>query len=250
MASAAARLLFLCEFPVVVLEREQPLAVRRLVAFAEAVFAGECVVEGVTGRLCPATALGAARLDHVPVAVDPQATCLGALRPGLVVDARMAKRAPGPLPLADVPLVGLGPGFCIGANAAAVVETQRGPDLGRVLWSGSPLADTGVPAPILGEGARRVVRAPCAGVFRARVSIGALVEPGTLLGTVAEQPVCAAVAGRLRGIVADGVSVGPAVKLGDVDPRGAAVDPAVISDKARAVAAGVLEAVAVLLARR
>jgi xanthine dehydrogenase accessory factor len=43
--------------------------------------------------------------------------------------------------------------------------------------------------------------------------------------------------------VADGTPVAAGTKLGDIDPRGAAVDPCLVSDKARAVAAGVLEAI-------
>jgi xanthine dehydrogenase accessory factor len=62
-------------------------------------------------------------------------------------------------------------------------------------------------------------------------------------------PVRAEIAGLLRGLVADGVVLREGVKLGDIDPRGREVDPAVVSDKARAVAAGVLEA-AVLGTRR
>jgi xanthine dehydrogenase accessory factor len=140
-------------------------------------------------------------------------------------------------------VVGLGPGFEAGRDVDAVVETQRGPSLGRVLWAGSAAADTRVPAAVEGHTEARVLRSPRPGTFRGHVSLAALVAAGDVVGDVEGAPVRAAIAGLLRGLLADGVEVGEGIKVGDVDPRGAAVDAAAISDKARAVAAGVLEAV-------
>ena len=145
-------------------------------------------------------------------------------------------------------LVGLGPGFTAGREVDAVVETQRGPDLGRVLWTGSAESDTSVPSPVLGYTEKRVLRAPRTGVFRERVEIGAVVIPGDVVGEVDGEPVATPIAGLLRGVLRDGVPVPEGAKVGDVDPRGPGVNAAAISDKARAVAAGVLEAV--LLRRR
>jgi xanthine dehydrogenase accessory factor len=125
----------------------------------------------------------------------------------------------------------------------AVVETQRGPALGRVIWDGPAQADTSVPSPVLGVTQARVLRAARAGRFRAARRIGDLVAQGDTVGHVDGEEVIAGVDGLLRGLVGDGVPVDQGVKLGDIDPRGRAVDAARISDKARAVAAGVLEAV-------
>jgi xanthine dehydrogenase accessory factor len=243
MASAAARLVFLARFRVVVLEREAPLALRRLVAFAEAVFAGACQVEGVPGLRVATSALAAAGPDAVRVAVDPDGRCLAALRPDVVVDGRMAKRNLGTR-LTDAPLViGLGPGFAAGTDVHAVVETQRGPALGSVRWQGEAEADTGVPAAVLGHTSARVLRAPVAGTLVARHAIGALVRAGETVARVGGADVVAEIAGVLRGIVADGVVVEAAVKIGDIDPRGLIVDPSRVSEKGRAIAAGVLEAI-------
>ncbi|MET0554197.1 MAG: selenium-dependent molybdenum cofactor biosynthesis protein YqeB [Vicinamibacteria bacterium] len=243
MASAAARLVFLAGFRVVVLERAAPLALRRLVAFAEAVFAGSCQVEGVPGRRVAIEALAAAGPDAVRVAVDPEASCLAALAPDVVVDGRMAKRNLGTR-RTDAPLViGLGPGLSAGTDVHAVVETQRGPDLGSVRWHGETEADTGVPAAVLGHTAARVLRAPVAGTLVARRAIGDLVGAGETVARVGGADVVAEIAGMLRGIVADGVAVEAAVKIGDIDPRGLLVDPARVSEKGRAIAAGVLEAI-------
>jgi xanthine dehydrogenase accessory factor len=129
-----------------------------------------------------------------------------------------------------------------------VVETQRGPDLGRVLWSGSATPDTALPAAVLGFTTKRVLRAPAAGTYHERLGIGAIVIPGDVVADVDGAPVTTPIAGLLRGAIRDGVAVAAGAKVGDVDPRGPAVDPALVSDKARAVAAGVLEAI--LMRRR
>jgi xanthine dehydrogenase accessory factor len=243
MASAAARLVLLAGFRVIVLEREAPLALRRRVAFAQAVFAGATEVEGIHGRLVAARALSGADTRAILVAVDPDGACLGALRPDVIVDGRMAKRNLGTR-MTDAPLViGLGPGLAAGVDVHAVVETQRGPDLGCVRWRGETEADTGIPAAVLGHTSERVLRAPVAGTLVALRAIGALVEQGETVARIGGADVVAAIAGMLRGIVADGVVVEAAVKIGDIDPRGALVDPARVSEKGRAIAAGVLEAI-------
>jgi len=243
LASAAARLLFLAGFPVVVLERPAPLAVRRMVSFAQAVFSGEVEVEGVPGRLVVADGVedSLASRAFVPVLVDPDGARLS--RAGVIVDARMAKRNLDTRRDQAALVIGLGPGFAAGVDVHAVVETQRGANLGRVYWTGLAEADTAEPAAVRGESDRRVLRAPRAGAFQGRCGIGDVVGKGAVVGEVAEEPVCAQVPGMVRGLLADGVRVTLGEKVGDIEPRGAAVDPARVSDKARAVAAGVLEAV-------
>lgn len=251
LGSAVARLLFACGIPVVLFEREEPLAVRRRAAFSDAVRDGEAEVEGVRGRRVAPGELEdrLAAGDCVPLLVDAENAQLGAMRPAAVVDARMTKLGPGPGRRPDRSSVGLGPGFRAGEDVDAVVETSRGADLGRVIWRGPAASDTGEAAPVAGV-TDRVVRAPRGGRFRAERAIGALVERGECLGWIAEAPVLAPVGGLLRGLIADGVSVAAGVKLGDVDPRGLAVDVTRVSDKGRAVAAGALEALLALYRRR
>ena len=249
MASAAARLLFLSGFPIVVLELERPVAVRRKVCFAEAVVAGRAEVEGVPGRRVDPDQVSSAVEDggFVPVVVDPDGSSLAVLRPDVVIDGRMAKRNLGTR-IGDARVViGLGPGFVAGTDVHAVVETQRGPELGRVRWTGAAETDTMVPAAVQGYAERRVLRAPRSGVFRGEKRIGDVVMPAARLGTVDGEPVMAGIPGLLRGLVADGVAVERGVKIGDIDPRGPLIDAARISDKGRAVAAGVLEAVLIRL---
>jgi xanthine dehydrogenase accessory factor len=246
MASAAARLAFLARLRVVVLERAQPLALRRPVTFAEAVLAGRVTVEGVEGRRVEPARLWDA-LDSsapfVPVCVDPDGLCLPDLRPQVLVDGRMAKRNLGTTP-ADAPLViGLGPGFVAPRDVHAAIETQRGPELGRVIWEGEAQPDTGEPAAVRGHTHGRVLRASASGIFRTRCAIGNLVAAGETVGEVAGRPVVSSIEGMVRGLLADGVPIEEGVKVGDVEPRGRVVDPTRISEKARAIAAGTLEAI-------
>lgn len=230
-----------------VLERAEPLAVRRLVSFAEAVRAGTIEVEGVRARLVTSAA-EARETAEVAVLLDPDLASVAALAPWALLDGRMSKRPPGPRP--EVPfVVALGPGARAGVDVDAVVETQRGPDLGRVIWVGSAEPDSAVPAAVVGFTEKRVLRAPRAGRFRGLASIGDVVVARQPVGEVAGAPVVAAIAGLVRGLLADGVEVAEGTKVGDVDPRGPGISPSAISDKARTVAAGVLEAV-LLAARR
>ncbi|MGO9295185.1 MAG: selenium-dependent molybdenum cofactor biosynthesis protein YqeB [Streptosporangiaceae bacterium] len=240
LATGVAWRLTRAGFPVVVCELPQPLAVRRAVALATAVTDGRVQVQGMTGvRATAAQAPALAREGVVPVVVSPGLPPLDA---AVVVEARMAKRVLDTT-IADAALVvALGPGFTAGRDCHAVVETMRGPQLGRVLWSGSAAADTGTPGPVGGHGAERVLRAPIAGAAHWRARLGDVVEAGALLGTVGGGQIRAPFGGVIRGLIADGTVVPARVKVGDVDPR-ADTDWRQISDKALAVGGGVLEAV-------
>lgn len=251
LASGIALRLHRCGFPVVMTEIACPLAVRRTVAFAQAVFDGACTVEEVAGRRCTideAPAVVAA--GEVAVIVDPAGDAIAALKPPVVVDAIMAKRNTGTR-MADAPLVvALGPGFTAGVDCHAVIETNRGHDLGRVLWQGSAEADTGTPGEVTGMGRRasRVLRAPAAGHVIGRVAIGDRVAEGETIAAiraggvdVAEIP--APFAGAVRGLIHADVMVSSGMKIGDLDPRADAAYCFTTSDKSLAIGGGVLEAI-------
>ncbi len=233
---------------VAVAEIEQPLAVRRKVAFAEAIYAGEVTIEGITGkRVADFTdtfrVLQIFARGQVPVLIDPAAESIKTIRPTVLVDARMRKAPPELSRDAAHLYIGLGPGFEAGYNCHAVVETNRGPFLGRVSWQGSAEADTRLPDPVLGQSERRVLRAPADGVVEARAEIGDLLQEGQLVAEVGGQAVTAPFAGVLRGLIHPGLVITRGTKIGDVDPRG---DPrlcCLVSDKALAVGGGVLEAI-------
>lgn len=248
LATGVAHRLFRSGFAVVMTELPQPTVIRRPVAFASAVFTGRATVEGVTAlRTEPAQAAAVVGRGLVAVVVDPGGAVVEALEPWAVVDAIIAKRNTGTR-LSDAPVVvGLGPGFVAGRDVGYVVETARGHYLGRVIEQGEALPDTGVPGTIGGYGSERVLRSPADGTFRAARAIGDTVAVGEAVGHVAGQPVPVTIGGVLRGLIHDGLAVAAGQKIGDVDPRGRHEYCFTISDKARSVGGGVLEA---LLAAR
>ena len=237
-------------FPVLALEVPHPSAIRRKVAFSEAVYDGSAVVEGVTAILVKTVQEAWKVLEdgNLPVLVDPAGDSIRLCKPSAVVDAILAKKNLGTT-IDMAPLtIALGPGFEAGRDVHYVIETMRGHDLGRIIAEGYALPNTGVPGLIGGYGAERVIHAPAAGAFRMLRDIGSVVNAGERVGAIeaaeGEVPVRAKIAGILRGILRDGYPVPKGFKLADVDPRLEQLENcATISDKARCIAGSVLEAV-------
>lgn len=261
LATGVALRLHRCGFPVVMTELARPLAVRRTVSFAQAVFDGATQVEEVTARACaPGEVDAVLAAGAIPVLVTPSAAELAALRPTVLVDAIIAKRNTGTAQ-GDAPLVvALGPGFTAGAPGAdchAVIETNRGHSLGRVIRQGSAEPDTGLPGELPGAGARasRVLRAPAAGRVEALAAIGDRVEAGAAVahlrtGAGDAVPIRAPFDGILRGVIHPSVEVSAGTKIGDVDPRARREFCFTVSDKSLAIGGGVLEAILTWAARR
>lgn len=251
LASGVALRLHRAGIKVVITELAQPLAVRRTVAFAEAVYAGRHTIEGVTARRVEPDQLSVAlEANEIPVLIDPDAEILTNSQLSnyqfpVLIDARLLKTTPHPLPV-DVPLhVGLGPGFHAGVNCHAAIETRRSHTLGRVYWNGATQSDSGQPD---GD-RRRVLRAPIDGILLGHKQIGEHCESGELIAEIqsaAESPrseIVSPFAGVLRGLIHAGVTVTRGVKIGDIDPRD---DPSacfLVSDKALAIGGAVLEAI-------
>jgi xanthine dehydrogenase accessory factor len=234
-------------YPVVVTETEAPTVVRRGVAFGSAVYQDEVTVEDVTGRHAADFDEAVSILEAGDVAVlqDRSAAVADDMDPAVLVDAIMAKGKTDTGTRrddADV-VIGLGPGFVAGEDVDAVVETDRGHQLGRVFYEGTASAYDGEPGERRGYTHERVLRAPDAGQWETAVDIGDLVSAGDTVGYVDEEPVIAEIDGLVRGLVHDGLSVSAGAKLGDVDPRGESVDHEKISDKALSLGGGALEAV-------
>ena len=145
-------------FPVVVLELERPLAVRRTVAYSSAVTDGSITIDGIEGvRVDSAdSAIEAARARSVAVMVAPEVPSFP-MPASVLVDARLAKQKLDTTRDQAPFVVGLGPGFDAGVDCDAVVETMRGHRLGRVIWDGPAAANTGVPGQIGGASAKRVL---------------------------------------------------------------------------------------------
>jgi xanthine dehydrogenase accessory factor len=245
LASGVAWRLHQSGFRVVITEIPEPMAVRRKVAFCEAVYDGQSVVEGVKAVLVKAPEQVDRIWDQgfIPVLVDPGAVCRQSIKPEVIVDAILAKKNLG-TSAKDAPLVvALGPGFEVGKDAHFVVETSRGHNLGRLLPSGSAAPDTGIPGPVQGITSERVLRAPANGPWRNAVDIGEMVKKGDLIGTVQGEALYATIDGALRGLIHPGITVSKGLKIGDIDPRGHKEFCFTISEKAFAIAGGVLEGI-------
>jgi xanthine dehydrogenase accessory factor len=253
LATGVAYRLHQAGFPVIVLELPRPLVVRRRVALATAVLEGEVQVEELTGRLVstPADALSLAQTGIIPVLVAPQLE-IGEWRLesrnlqsplSVLVDARMMKRNPDTRMEQASLVIGLGPGYTAGVDCHAVIETNRGHRLGRVIWEGAAEPNTGTPGIVAGKGAERVVRAPVGGRAEWRVEIGDLVGEGEVMGWIDGEVVVAPFAGVVRGLITPGIEVPAGLKIGDLDAREDVPACFTISDKALAIGGGVLEAI-------
>lgn len=252
LATGVAYRLHKSGFPVVVTELPRPLVVRRRVSLATAVLEGQVTVEDLHGVRVEsaADAWALAMTGAIPVLASPEWPPSGdARRPAVLIDARMAKRNIDTA-IDQAPLViALGPGFVAGVDCHAVIETNRGHRLGRVIWRGAAEPNTGTPGIVGGKGRERVLRAPVAGVVAWRKEIGDHVRAGEPLGDVAGQVITAPFDGVARGLIAPGTAVPATLKIGDVDPRDDASACFTISEKALAIGGGVLEAILSWLAQ-
>jgi xanthine dehydrogenase accessory factor len=239
-----------CGFPVLILETEHPSAIRRNVAFCEAVYQGKQTVEDMTCYLAQSLEQAQQLLAEgkLAVLVDPDGASIPALNPLAVVDAILAKKNLGTNREMAPITVGLGPGFTAGEDVDAVVETKRGHNLGRVLWAGTAAANTGIPGIIGGYGKERVIHCPAKGILRNVKHITDPVSKGETIAVVETEtgsvPVTATLDGILRGLIRDGYPVHVGFKMADIDPRADELGNCfTISDKARCIAGGVLEAI-------
>ena len=237
-------------FPVLILEIENPSAIRRNVAFSEAVYQGCQTVEDITCYLANSLEQAEEYLqeDKLTMLVDPSGEAITKLEPLAVVDAILAKRNLGTSKDMAPITVALGPGFTAGEDTDAVIETKRGHNLGRVIWNGSAAPNTGVPGLIGGYGKERVMHSPAKGVLRNVKKITDTVTKGDVIALIETEegnvPVEATLDGILRGLIRDGYPVTKGFKVADIDPRVKEYNNCfTISDKARCIAGGVLEAI-------
>lgn len=244
LATGIAHRLFRSGFEIIMTEVAQPMVIRRTAAFAEAVFSGQMVVEGVVAvKTELIDVLQIIDRGQIPVVVDPQGLVVNMYKPLAVVDGILAKKNMG-TQLSDAPIViGVGPGFTARQDVHAVVESKRGHYLGRVITEGQALPNTGVPGEIGGYTKERILRAPCQGIFTSIGKIGDKVLAGDIVAYVDGQPVAASITGILRGLLHDQLTVQEGMKIGDIDPRCIPEHCFSISDKARAIGGGVLEAI-------
>ena len=252
LATGTIHRLWSAGLKVLVLEAEQPAAIRRQVSVSEAVYQGEAVVEGMRATLVQTLdeAVVVWCRGDVPVMVDPKGALIPQVRPAVVVDAILAKKNLGTTRDMAPLTIALGPGFTAGEDVDFVVETKRGHRLGRIIREGIAVPNTGVPGVIGGYSAERVVRAAREGIFHELRAIGDVVESGDVIAEIeafdgTRTPVTTCIGGILRGLLRDGYPVTMGFKVADVDPRREELENCfLISDKARCIAGSVLELVA------
>jgi xanthine dehydrogenase accessory factor len=245
MASGVAWRLVQSHFKIMFTEIPAPLAVRRGVSFCEAVYEGRKEVEGVEAVLISSLdeVRNAWASNRIPLMIDPALNQSLSLKPHVLVDAVLAKKNIGTR-LDQAPLVmALGPGFRAGIDAHMVIETNRGHNLGRILTEGEAEADTGIPGNIGGYTIDRVLKTPAEGIITLHKKIGDPVEPDETVAEVSGHPIKTKISGILRGLIREGTPVPAGLKVGDVDPRGNPTYCHTISEKARAIAGGVLEGI-------
>jgi xanthine dehydrogenase accessory factor len=230
-------------FEVLCLETEKPTVVRRTVAVATAVFNGNVIIEDMQAILVPSANDLIKSAEGVSVLIDPEGEAIEILRPDVVIDAIMAKRATGTNRGMAPIVIAIGPGFKAPEDVDAVIETKRGHWLGRVIRKGAAIPNTGVPGMIRGYTTERLLRAPTDGYLEPIRQIGDEVEVGDVLAKVSGMPVVAQIEGVLRGLIHPSVPVHKGMKIGDVDPRGTVSHCYSITDKALSIAGGVLEVI-------
>jgi len=230
---------------IVITEIEKPLVLRRTVAFANAIFEGDVEIEGIQAshikELGEISGLLSKKI--IPVLISPDVYEFNEFTPDVVIDARMLKKKVYYEIQKNHMIIGLGPGFIAGENCHAAIETNRGHYMGRVIWDGEPLSDTAIPGTVSQKSFERVLRAPISGTIQSNARLGMIFKKGDEIGNVNGSPIIAPFDGCLRGLMHNGIFVEQGIKIGDLDPR---LDKELIfyiSEKALAIAGGVLEAI-------
>lgn len=232
-------------FDIVMTEIDKPTTVRRTVAFSQAIFDNEIVIEGIKGVRVNNINEAYKEINegNIPIIIDEKAEIIKELRPDVVVDAIIAKKNLG-TSIDDAPIViGVGPGFEAKVDCHLVVETKRGHYLGKVIEEGSAIPNTGVPGNIGGYTKERIIRASNSGKIKPVVAIGDFVKKGDIVAYVDGVEVLAQIDGIVRGMLQEGIEVFKGMKSGDIDPRCEKDHCFTISDKARSIGGGVLEAI-------
>jgi xanthine dehydrogenase accessory factor len=251
LATGVAHRLKNCGFNIVMTEILEPTMVRRTVAFSQAVYDKEVEVEGIKAVLAyeKQDINNIIEAGNIAILVDEEAKIVDGIKPEIIIDAIIAKKNLG-THIDDAKIViALGPGFIAGVDCHCVVETKRGHYLGKTIFNGSAIPNTGVPGDIGGYTKERIIRATDDGKISPVVSIGDYVEKGDIVAYVNKTPIYAEINGIVRGMLQKDVNVFKGMKSGDIDPRCEKDHCFTISDKARSIGGGVLEAILHLKSR-
>lgn len=245
LATGVAHRLKKCGFNIIMTEISEPTTVRRTVAFSQAVYDKEAEVEGIRAVLASEKEeiYNIIEAGNIAILVDEKAKILDELKPEIIIDAIVAKKNLG-TNINDAKIViAIGPGFTAGVDCHCVVETKRGHYLGKAIYSGSAIPNTGVPGDIGGYTKERIIRASDDGKISPVANIGDYVQNGEIVAYVNETPIFAEINGIVRGMLQKDIKVFKGMKSGDIDPRCEKNHCFTISDKARSIGGGVLEAI-------
>lgn len=229
-------------FKVICLETEYPLAIRRTVSAAQAVFDGSCSIEGMHIEKIHSFQNIDKSNNTVDILVDPHGESIKEMKPDILVDAIMTKQNLGTRKDMAPLVIALGPGFSAPEDVHAVIETKRGHYLGRMITNGMTIANTGIPGIEMGYTIERLLRSPADGKLETLHRIGDKVRKGDSIGKVGGISFYAEIDGVLRGLIHPSIEIKKGLKIGDIDPRNEPAHCFSITDKALAVAGGVLEA--------
>ncbi|MGL4569018.1 MAG: selenium-dependent molybdenum cofactor biosynthesis protein YqeB [Fusobacteriaceae bacterium] len=262
LASGVIQKFYRVGIPILVLESENPSFIRREVSYGEAVYRGEFSIEG-----CRAKYLGVAdrNLDfekilnggYIPIISDPYMEIFKIIekfnfkkekkcdmvKVVALIDTIIAKKNLGvDKSLAPI-TIALGPGFVAGKDVDIVVETMRGHNLGKLIFCGEALKNTGIPGLVGGESHLRVIYSEYEGKLSIIRDIGEIVEEGEIIAEVGEWKISAKISGVIRGMIRTGYYVKKGMKIADIDSRIEEQSNCfTISDKARALGGATLEA--------
>lgn len=243
LASSVALTLHRVGFKVFMSELSEPLAIRRTVCFGEAMRTESIIIENIKAVRSDINCYKEILNDgNIPIFTD-SVDLFTHLNPDIYIDARMMKVEVSNRRNSEYFTIGLGPGFIVGKNCDSVIETMRGHNLGKVLWNGFAKKNTGVPGEIGGESSKRVIHSECDGKVKWIVNIGDIVDSSQLIGTINNLEIKSKIAGLVRGLISSKVDIKEGMKIADIDPRGEQIDYMTISDKARNIGRGALEAI-------
>ena len=249
IASGSIQKLYRSGFKLIILEVDKPTAIRRNVAFSDAIYNGETSVEGIKAiKVSNIEEIKEAHKNNIiPIMIDPEGKIIEEIKPIAVIDAILAKKNLGTNKSIAPITIALGPGFNAGEDVDVVIETMRGHNLGRLIFEGYAMPNTGVPGEIGGYSKERVIYSEADGLIKNVSRIGDIVNKDDVLAYIGDIEVKSPISGLLRGIIKDGTMVYKGLKIGDVDPRLKEVENyTTISDKARNIGGGVLEALFIM----
>jgi xanthine dehydrogenase accessory factor len=253
IASAVAVLLRRNGYGVVLSHDPLPPVIRRKMAFHDALFDDAVSVAGVAAQRVDSgleIRADVRRFEGVIVTELGLLDLIVLRRLDILVDARMQKylATPDLRRLAQL-TIGLGPGFCGGANCDVAIETRPG-KAGQIVRLGATDPPDGVSQPLGDHGGERFARSEFPGRWQTAIEIGSRVFKDFVVGHLGNTPVRAPFDGIVRGIVRDGTEVPSGVKLLEIDARGRQASWTGIDSRGQLIANAVAKAISLDAASR